>query len=349
MAYLGLIFVSVLAYPTHPPLERTFVEVVRSQFASWDTNHDQILSRAEVDALVNNPAIRGEEAAAVATIKRLQRGKKATLEDLPLADLPKILKDAAPKYRSMVKKLSNLNQAIFSENEPSLIKIHQGPMGNCFMLAPVGSLVNLDPATIRKMIKVLPDRKVEVAFGASKILTDLPTDVEIAMGGRTENGGIYLNILEKAYGRLVASRKHSDVESATDAIASGGSATPFLQAVTSDKPKHLRLGPKQKNPDKAALELLEVAKMVGEHKSLAVLGTATEVKTKGISPKHAYAILGAEGSNIIIWNPHGQTYRPKGTAGIEFGYPTTHGIFKVPASEVVQIFLGLTHCAVPKI
>jgi hypothetical protein len=41
---------------------------------------------------------------------------------------------------------------------------------------------------------------------------------------------------------------------------------------------------------------------------------------------------------VEIWNPHGQSFTPKGPAGLQNGYPTVHGRFHVPLPEAYQFF-----------
>ena len=54
-----------------------------------------------------------------------------------------------------------------------------------------------------------------------------------------------------------------------------------------------------------------------------------------ISTKHAYAVLAYEAKTdaVTFWNPHGQTFHPKGSPGLTNGYPTDHGRFSVPLAE----------------
>ena len=62
-----------------------------------------------------------------------------------------------------------------------------------------------------------------------------------------------------------------------------------------------------------------------------------------ISTKHAYAVLAydAAADRVTIWNPHGQTFYPKGPPGIANGYPTEHGRFTLPLAEAYQFLTTL--------
>lgn len=64
-----------------------FSEIVASRFDDWDTNDDGVVSDTEVDLLCIDPAVKGPEAAAVATIKRIVRSGKVELPPLTKAYL----------------------------------------------------------------------------------------------------------------------------------------------------------------------------------------------------------------------------------------------------------------------
>ncbi len=63
----------------------------------------------------------------------------------------------------------------------------------------------------------------------------------------------------------------------------------------------------------------------------------------GLHGKHAYAVTGYDhkADRIALWNPHGQTFTPKGTPGLENGYPTRDGRFAMPLTDFMQVFAGL--------
>jgi hypothetical protein len=64
----------------------------------------------------------------------------------------------------------------------------------------------------------------------------------------------------------------------------------------------------------------------------------------GINGKHAYAVLAFddEAGTVEIWNPHGNTFKPKGEPGIEHGYPTKAGRFTMPLVDFVSVFRAVT-------
>ena len=60
----------------------------------------------------------------------------------------------------------------------------------------------------------------------------------------------------------------------------------------------------------------------------------------GLSPNHAYAVMGFDEATqtLHIWNPHGNTFKPKGEAGKEQGYPTKAGRFDMPLADFAAVF-----------
>lgn len=55
---------------------------------------------------------------------------------------------------------------------------------------------------------------------------------------------------------------------------------------------------------------------------------------------HAYAILGYDHNSdeVTVWNPWGNDYTPKGPAGIENGFLTKHGVFRIPLTTLYEQF-----------
>jgi hypothetical protein len=64
---------------------------------------------------------------------------------------------------------------------------------------------------------------------------------------------------------------------------------------------------------------------------------------KGIPHGHAFGVLGYDATRCIVqvFNPWGNEVKPAGPPGLEFGYPTHHGMFEVPVREFIQIFPSL--------
>jgi hypothetical protein len=63
-----------------------------------------------------------------------------------------------------------------------------------------------------------------------------------------------------------------------------------------------------------------------------------------INTKHAYAVLSydEEADTVTFWNPHGNTFKPKGDPGLKNGYPTERGRFTVPLAEAYRFITTFT-------
>src|SRR5262249_22742968 len=102
----------------------------------------------------------------------------------------------------------------------------------------------------------------------------------------------------------------------------------------------------EKEPSKADELMKSVSEKLSEamsHKELVGASTGKETLPPGINGRHAYAVLGYDSSSRVVhlWNPHGNTFHPKGLPGLQNGYPTKAGQFDMPLSDFVRVFNGL--------
>ncbi|MCX6857082.1 MAG: hypothetical protein NTV80_19495, partial [Verrucomicrobia bacterium] len=63
--------------------EVSCAEVFKASFAAWDSNQDGTLTKLEIDSALADPQIKGDAAAALAVVKRLNRSK--TWSAIPLS------------------------------------------------------------------------------------------------------------------------------------------------------------------------------------------------------------------------------------------------------------------------
>ncbi|HEY9867984.1 MAG TPA: C2 family cysteine protease [Candidatus Obscuribacterales bacterium] len=81
--------------------------------------------------------------------------------------------------------------------------INQGGIGDCYFLAAVGSLAEMNPQAIKDMIKDNGNGTYTVTFPGDRdnpITVAAPTDAEIALYVEGKEHGIWPAVLEKAYG-----------------------------------------------------------------------------------------------------------------------------------------------------
>ncbi len=397
-----------------------FVEAVARNWAAWDTNGDGTLSADEIEHAVLNPAIRGDDAAAAAALEMVSRntkkytlppltrdyfaqydghatGAKVTGEEAATAtvDVDRSAPGSAPKWDLLFAASKHRIQtataaAAAGTAKPSapvgsdlLLHMRQGPLGDCFFVAVVGSAVNRDPADLRPILKPVPGGKFDVAFanGASPFVLPPLTDAERAMSSSTGGQGDWLAMLEQAYGRYrhmthprptdgatpAAATPTATIEG-TDSICHGGNPAPVITALTGHAAKWVSL---PHDAAKRAAESTELLQKLRTHLAEAVrdrklmvgtVGAVPDGKGEGkptdgeeptdkptstslpsppnISHDHCYAVLGYDAASdvLTIWNPHGQNFTPKGEPGIANGYPTAHGVFKVPLAQAYQFY-----------
>ncbi len=369
----------------------SFAMVVAERFSAWDRDGNGTLSPTEIDTLCVDPAIRGPEAAAVAALKRVVRSAKyavppmtpdgilnktsaspvagAKVEDAERADAAERAPGAALRpvnfpasFASCLRKIETTPRVLFADETPDLDKCRQGPLGDCYFVAAVGAFVHREPSAVKKMLVQLPDGRYRATFGdGSSVEVTALTDAEIALSGSTGDEGLWLPVLEKALGSLRRSKDPEKfaMETATDAIANGGSAATIVRMLTGHQTDRITLKrvPRStaKGPDGKPVaavpvpagDLGELASRVRreigaalESQRLVTCGTGTEAQPPGISGKHAYAVLGfdAKADTLRLWNPHGNNFRPKGDPGLSHGYATAAGVFQIPVGEFVQVF-----------
>ena len=331
-----------------------FAEVLKASFLAWDSNHDGTLAKLEIDTALADPKIKGDAAAALAVVKRLNRSKTWSAIPLMIEGMSTIPKTKGPPNLTSMfnegrKRIANTKRELFAEAEPSLMKLHQGDMGNCFSLAPLGCMLSRDPAQVKAMFKQNDDGTYEVKIGHKFIRVAAPTDAEIALSSRNESTGLWSNVYEKAAG--VACNELRDekdrLTTPLDAIASGGSAGTMLALITGNEMERFTL--KWAKDEKTTPQEIESKLAELRTKLIAALAERRCVTTGTLSPTmpgmrggHAYGVVGynAATDEIKTWDPHGDTFTPKGTPGPETGYPRQDGLCEMPLVVFVKQFSG---------
>jgi hypothetical protein len=133
-----------------------------------------------------------------------------------------------------------------------------------------------------------------------------------------------------------------------DAIARGGSAGTMLAFITGNEMERFTLKwakDAKTTPEETAAKLKELrAKLITAFAERRCVTTGTlSPKMLGIRGGHAYGVIGynAATDEIQTWDPHGDTFTPKGPPSPEAGYPRQDGLCEMPLTVFVQQFSGL--------
>lgn len=363
MKTLLLLLALQVQEPTTP-----FTEEVSAQFGAWDRNSDGTISGDELDFFVDDPTIKGKSAAALASLKLVERGDKYKLgpytrelfAKYAAAKKEGLKKDEWPNFDSMyaaaLRRIQRAGPEVFAENQPRLEDVNQGAIGDCFFLAPLGALIHRDPERVRRMIRTNEDGTFTVSFGNGRTVRIAPpTDIELATSSSTDKGGRWVPILEKAFATVRNEERPESKrkESETDVIARGGATGPSIRTLTGRPFKRFTIRAKGKSEtpptdEEAAARLPELRRIIASavaEERLICAGTPKTVATPGVPGRHAYAIVGFDEKtdSVRIWNPHGNSFKPKGEAGLRTGYPTKDGFFTVPLADFVRIFGGMSY------
>lgn len=368
--WFSCVAASLLVLLVHSPARTdtsgstSFTSVVRDNFKRWDANGDGVLSEQEVDRLLLNPSIKGEAAAALAAIHHHRRSKAhgafrmtqdfllspANNQDAP-ADERRDQGPKAPRFRptyaEYLKHIQRVPHEIFhAKDAPTLESFHQGQLGDCYFLSAVAAMVARNPETVRRIIRAHPDGSADVSFpDGRRTRVSALTDAEIALGSTAGQQGLWLNVLEKAFGQVRRTKHPNAIGAApaTDAIGSGGAESETIQLFTGHKSEYVATH-KGGAVNYAVAQKLRGLLEIAHREKLLVCCDTGKHKTPGIAGDHAYSVLGfdSQKNTVIVRNPWGNRFKPKGDPGMQNGYPTEGGVFQVPLNEFVQIFESVT-------
>ncbi len=377
--------------------KQSFARVVEQNFSNWDLNRDGRLSADEVDRLIADPSVSGLQAAAVASIHRYLRADGApsavTRADLltqsqDQSALPEQgdsgeplrhdLNDGKPRfvtyYARFATHLKKAPRELFTGDDgPVLDGIKQGALGDCFFMCVIGATVDRDPRAIRDMLHANADGTTDVTFPASKsVRVPRLTDGEIALTSSAADQGIWVNVLEKAFGEVKncevkngeakngqPKTHHSADEIDLDLISRGGKIRTTIELVTGHKAAVVAIRkykdkkyplPSESEIPRVLARLDSVFSKAFADRRLVCADIAPGVKGKDIPPgligRHAYAVLAYDQTSrqVTVWNPHGKDFKPKTSpAGPENGYTVKKGVFQIPLKDFVRVFKSVTY------
>ena len=349
------------AAPATTPTGNGFLQQVRARFQQWDGDHDGTLSADEIERALADPANAGPAGAAAATLRRsfysYSKFRPITLSHLTAAvdHDPSVTAEGQPKvppyeamYEADLKKIERTDRAVFATGLPRVETLGQGRLGDCFLLAGVGTVAACEPERMKGMVTPLPDGRVKVQFGGGQSVTvPAPTDGEIAVGADaygSADDGVWGNLFEVAIGQVMLDRQRKPrYVTPYQLIGVGGTPNVPLGILTGhactrvgceDFQKAGRLsGAAREARLDAVRDALVAAFKAGR---LVVGGTGGlkggEAIVPGLYYDHSYGVLGYDrGSDrVTFWNPMGNAYRPKGAPGLNARVPDVARAVRVP-------------------
>jgi Calpain family cysteine protease len=272
-------------------------------------------------------------------------------------DETETIKALQVRYARGVKRIGSSKRALFLDETPDIDHCRQGSLGDCFLIATVGAMVHRDPADLKRMIREADGGYIVTLGSSQSVKVPALTDAQLCLTSTTGDEGLWLPLIEQAFGTLRNQAKPASeqTEEASDAIARGGSIASAITTLTGHKASTTVLRSRFErliNGGQSTSALLEEVRGKlrdgVEHRRLMGAGTDSTDKgiklPPGIAGKHAYAVLGFDASNdmVSVWNPHGNTFTPKGEAGLLHGYPTKAGRFEIPLVDFVATYRGLS-------
>lgn len=343
---------SLLVTPVSPaqvqqarPFRDRMIRAIAANIGWWDSNKDGELTDQELYAAIQEPRMVGDAAAAAAALAKQYNSKKI---DYPAftgvyfqSEHPSI-QNLVQAFKACLGRLEvGFRAPLYDGNGPSLDDCKQGNLGDCFLVAAVGAVVNRDPSTIMKMIKVdFPNQRYLVTFPDGVEVSVPPlTHGQLAYGGGRYTDGLWLRVVERAYAiRLVQLNRRNEKGPEISTVINGGKARPAAEALTGHTMRPLFPKDREATADEIRVGL---KKALSERRVM-----LTSVSKEGIPQLptgHVYAVIGYSEArdSVIVWNPWGNDFTPRGAAGPSYGYRTVDGRFEVPVAEFRLYFGGV--------
>jgi hypothetical protein len=272
---------------TRPALQHTaFVTVLLRDWSKWDTNGDGTLSIDEIDRVVVDPAVKGDDAAVAGTLKLMSRSTRVKVPVFTRAYFldydrqalvlqsrtPKItpanaeavttdtiasgsattmptlvIATTAPSTQPSRRRLAINWDLYFIAGQKrisrggdvvwpakfTLDNMRQGPLGDCFLVATIGAMVAHHPSDLTDLIKPLGGGDFLATFPNAQPFTLHPlTQSQLVLSSTSSGDGVWLAVVEQAYGKFREKAKGSADEEGTDIIANGGNPGTTLALMT---------------------------------------------------------------------------------------------------------------------
>lgn len=359
-----LFFPILLLYPigtaksADPAPPKSVAAILNEQFQKWDKNRDGKLSGIEIDAVVADHRVTGDDAAAAAALHCYFRDR---ITAIPLThaffeisaanpllverlDKAKIARQFQANFQSFRDHIRNTPRELFVGDAPQVLGIKQGGLGDCYFLGVLGATVHTNPKLVKEMFHPLEDGTCEVSFlGGGKAKVKL-TDAQIALGSTAGKQGNWLNVLEQAYAQVRFARQQNKEpgQIPLDLIGLGGDPVLVVSLLTGHQSETIWIP--SLTQDSAGLNKVRSALITAvNYHRVASCSAAVDVKKipLGFVVNHCYGIVGFDAAKDIVhvWNPWGTDFQPKKQpAGLANGYPVKDGYTEMPLNEFMKVF-----------
>lgn len=338
-----------------PPPPAAFAGEVAQHFAEWDRDHDGALTMAEVDRAIANPEVKASTAATAVALRQAMVRDKLDRLTRPAAEAPENEKT----YAWAMKRLEAAPRELYAGDAPHAEKLRQGKLGDCFCLAALRGVLQREPAALITMITPQADGSFRVRIGSTDVATPAVTDGEIILGASVEDG-LWPVVYEKAVGlsQMKPAKPGKPEATPMSVVTHGGSAGAMMGKLTAHEITRWsceawRAAAAQPDRQTELLNNLRgQLKAAFAENRLVTAGTdgrPTEGVVPGITYRHGYTVLGYDAATdeVRLWNPHGDSFRPKAAPGLENGYPRKRGEWSAPLAEVVVFMAGFAFEKVP--
>ncbi|MDQ7825880.1 MAG: C2 family cysteine protease [Candidatus Eremiobacteraeota bacterium] len=342
--------------PTGAP-PTTFSQTARSNFAQWDTNHDGSLSREELQNAIVSSSNRGDNAAALSTLYTLYDKIRSLYPDGTFVEGGVSLNDLSVyehrnqnspnddttssingRFSSMRAQIAGQSRQVFANGAPNPEAIQQGYLGDCYFIAPLYGLCRNNPQAVRNMITDNGNGTYTVRLpGRDPATVSTPTDAEIAIYACAGADGLWLAIIEKAYGQTINNGAWFSTSTIpAEAADGGGLIRTGLGAVTGHGVDVDWLWCTRYGTTRNKLqEALQNGRVI-------TAATVRNPSLRGIAGNHAYAITGhnADTNRIRFRNPWGFGGEPT-NAGGQAQDGSNDGIFEISMEDFYANFTAI--------
>jgi hypothetical protein len=341
------------------PLPNDIVTVSKKRFKDWDTDKNGYLSKAELDAAMLDANNKGDDAAAVATLKDrrevLQKlsndeygaeNDGITERDLDAYEATRKLTPKSDdiaftegRYQNSQNKIKDASRDLFPDGTPKMDAIKQGGLGDCSFLAALGSKTNLDPESIKKMVKENEDGTYTVEFpGEKPVIVTKPTDAEIGLYGGAGKNGLWAAVLEKGWGQVKSKNNWLWNEKLPqDELANGETAQSGIDALTAGKTTADDL---KKTSQNVTRDKLDAAFRDKKIVTAAIFGKTNkkEDKNTALPTKHGYSVIGWDRATdtVTLRNPWGNRELQDANGKALDG--TDDGVFTMKLADFYKTF-----------